>query len=335
MEFLRWLVDYDLHYARAMFAPGGPYGAPAMIGALLVATLWYARRRRARGRSANLKGFLRAVFPSRVVLHRSSLLDMRLWALNAVLLGFAYGLLAIGAVRCRDFVDGALTHVFGAHAPLPWPVWSVLAIATLGELLAYEFGYWFSHYLFHRLPFLWEFHKVHHSAQVLTTFTEMRQHPVEIVFFVNMIALTTGAVFGVNTYLFGAGAHPFTLLNGNIVLMIFLLTWGHLRHSHIWIAFTGFAGRLFQSPAHHQIHHSTNPVHFDKNLGFALAVWDWAFGTLYVPGKAREAMNFGIGETHGDFDTVGRSLARPFLRAGEALAAPANPSAVGADLSGS
>jgi sterol desaturase/sphingolipid hydroxylase (fatty acid hydroxylase superfamily) len=41
----------------------------------------------------------------------------------------------------------------------------------------------------------------------------------------------------------------------------------------MWIAFTGVAGRILQSPAHHQLHHSANPAHFDRNLGFALAFW--------------------------------------------------------------
>ena len=87
--------------------------------------------------------------------------------------------------------------------------------------------------------------------------------------------------------------------------MMFLLTYGHLRHSHMWIAFTGLAGRILQSPAHHQIHHSTNPAHFDKNLGFALAVWDWAFGTLAIPARTREPIVFGVGDE-------GRRSARRF-----------------------
>ena len=137
-------------------------------------------------------------------------------------------------------------------------------MATVFELLAYELAYWFGHYLFHRIPALWEFHKVHHSAEVMTTFTELRQHPVEILAFMNLIALATGTVFGVMTYVFGPGVRPFTLLNGNILLMVFLVTYGHLRHSHMWIAFTGLAGKILQSPAHHQIHHSDNPAHWDK-----------------------------------------------------------------------
>ena len=119
-------------------------------------------------------------------------------------------------------------------------------MATLFELLAYELAYWFGHYLFHRIPALWEFHKVHHSAEVMTTFTELRQHPVEILAFMNLIAIATGTVFGVMTYVFGPGVQPFTLLNGNILLMLFLVTYGHLRHSHMWIPFTGVAG---QDPA--------------------------------------------------------------------------------------
>jgi sterol desaturase/sphingolipid hydroxylase (fatty acid hydroxylase superfamily) len=101
--------------------------------------------------------------------------------------------------------------------------------------------------------------------------------------------------------------------------MIFLLTWGHLRHSHLWIPFRGVAGRLFQSPAHHQVHHSTDPAHFDKNLGFALAVWDWAFGTLHIPSVEREVKQFGVGEEAPEFDTVMKTLARPFVRASEDL----------------
>ena len=164
------------------------------------------------------------------------------------------------------------------------------------QLLAYELAYWFAHYCFHKVPALWEFHKVHHSAEVMTTLTELRQHPVEIIAFMNLIGLSTGIVFGVMTYAFGPGVRPFTLLNGNILLMAFLLTYGHLRHSHMWIAFTGFAGRILQSPAHHQLHHSANPAHFDENLGFALAVWDWAFGTLVIPARAREPIVFGVGD---------------------------------------
>ena len=208
-------------------------------------------------------------------------------------------------------------RALGPHAPTPWPPLAVLAMATLAQLLTYELAYWFAHYLFHKIPALWEFHKVHHSAEVMTTFTELRQHPVEIIAFVNLIGLATGVTFGLMTYAFGPGVRPFTLLNGNILIVLFLVTYGHLRHSHMWIAFTGAAGKILQSPAHHQLHHSTDPAHFGKNLGFALALFDWAFGTLAIPARARETLVFGVGETQPfrsaltPFSTLARRCRRP------------------------
>jgi sterol desaturase/sphingolipid hydroxylase (fatty acid hydroxylase superfamily) len=278
------------------FGPGSAYGAPALGGALAFAALYYAGRRKARGRKASVKGFVRSIFPRRILMHPSSLVDMRLWALNGVAFASAYGMLGLGLFFWRDTVFASLTHEFGSHAPLRWPPSVILALATVLQLVAYELAYWFAHYCFHKVPALWEFHKVHHSAEVMTTFKELRQHPVEIIAFMNLIGLATGTAFGVMTYAFGPGVRPFTLLNGNILIMVFLITYGHLRHSRMWIAFTGVAGRILQSPAHHQLHHSTNPIHYDKNLGFALAIWDWAFGTLALPNKTREPIAFGVSD---------------------------------------
>jgi sterol desaturase/sphingolipid hydroxylase (fatty acid hydroxylase superfamily) len=322
MEFLQKALTVDYRYALSNFAPGGPYGIPALACTLLFAWGVFAMRRRQRGRRADLRLFVRSLFPRKIVFHRSSLMDLRLWVINIAVLGVAYTWLAVSGLAVRNGAVSALTRALGEHAPTPWPWWIVMTITTIAALLAYELAYWFGHYLFHRFEFLWEFHKVHHSAEVMTTLTELRQHPVEVIAFVNLIGLYTGLTLGVLTYIFGPGAHMFTLLNANIALMLFLMTWGHLRHSHIWLSFTGLAGRLFQSPAHHQIHHSTNPAHFNKNLGFALAVWDWLFGTLYIPAREPEEVTFGVGETRGDYDTVLRTFVRPFVRSGEHLAPP-------------
>ena len=242
---------------------------------------------------------------------------MRLWALNGVVFASAYGMLGLGLFFWRDAIVAGLTHVFGPRAPAHWPAWTILTLATVLQLLDYELAYWFGHFLFHKVPALWEFHKVHHSAEVMTTFTELRQHPVEIIAFVNLIGLATGIAFGVMTYAFGPGVQPFTLLNGNILLMAFLITYGHLRHSHMWIPFTGVAGRFLQSPAHHQLHHSVDPAHFDKNLGFALAIWDWAFGTLAIPAKTREPIVFGLGEENPRFRSALANCVGPCARFGE------------------
>jgi sterol desaturase/sphingolipid hydroxylase (fatty acid hydroxylase superfamily) len=310
-------------FERAVLGPfslGSAYGAPALGGALAFSALYYASHRQARGRRGSVRGFLRSIFPRRILLHPSSLIDMRLWALNGVVFASAYGMLGLGLFFWRDAIVAGLTQAFGPSAPIPWPPWTVLTLATVLQILAYELAYWSAHYGFHKVPALWEFHKVHHSAEVMTTLTELRQHPVEIIVFMNWIGLGTGIVFGVMTYVFGPGVRPFTLLNGNILTMAFLVTYGHLRHSNMWIAFTGVAGRVLQSPAHHQLHHSANPAHFDKNLGFALALWDWVFGTLAIPAKTREPIVFGVGDEGAPFRSVLAAFVVPCGRfAGHAL----------------
>ena len=47
------------------------------------------------------------------------------------------------------------------------------------------------------------------------------------------------------------------------------------------------------SPAMHQVHHSAQVRHWDKNMGEVFAIWDWMFGTIYVPSRQREVHQLG------------------------------------------
>ena len=169
------------------FSPSSAYGAPALGGALAFSALYYVGRRRARGRRISVRGFLRSIFPRRILLHPSSLIDMRLWALNAIVFASAYGMLGLRPVLlARRHRRRADARLWAARAdPLAsldrprrsrpccrsWPTNSPIGPPTT---------------LFHKIPALWEFHKVHHSAEVMTTLTELRQHPVEIIAFMNL-----------------------------------------------------------------------------------------------------------------------------------------------------
>jgi sterol desaturase/sphingolipid hydroxylase (fatty acid hydroxylase superfamily) len=83
--------------------------------------------------------------------------------LNGVVFTSVYGMLGLGLFFWRDAIVAGLTGVFGPPLPAHWPAWAVLGLATVLQLLAYELAYWFAHYLFHKVPALWEFHKVHHA----------------------------------------------------------------------------------------------------------------------------------------------------------------------------
>src|SRR5690606_24355142 len=84
------------------------------------------------------------------------------------------------------------------------------------------------------------------------------------------------------------------------------------RHSHIWLNYPEWLSHIFISPAQHQIHHSTEVRHFDKNLGLIFAFWDKLFGTLYVP-KGYEKFSFGINKKKPNpFNNVWDMYVQPF-----------------------
>ncbi len=112
---------------------------------------------------------------------------------------------------------------------------------------------------------------------------------------------------------FGEAAQVIDPVKANLISMAFWYTILHLRHSELPIYATGWLGRIIQSPAHHQVHHSVNPKHFDTNLGYCLSFWDWVFGTLYVPAKG-EKFDFGLGHHDDAMDTVMGSVFTPIGR---------------------
>ena len=198
-----------------------------------------------------------------------------------------------------------------------------MAMTTVALFLGYEFAYWLDHYLSHRVPILWHFHAVHHSAESLSPLTTFRVHPVDTIVFSNIAGLTLGSILAVLDFLFGGHSADFKIGGTNALLLIGFMLLTTLQHSHFWISFQGIWGKLFISPAHHQIHHSDDPAHFNTNLGSTLAIWDWIFGTLYLPAPKREKLVFGVAgmpQPHG----LATTMLRPFSEAARELRRPAD-----------
>jgi hypothetical protein len=164
---------------------------------------------------------------------------------------------------------------------------------TVASVLAMDLGLFLAHYLQHRVPVLWEFHKVHHSAQVLTPLTAYRMHPVDDVLAMSLSGLFAGVVLGTFNFLQPGNAGAATVLGLNAALFLYYASGYNLRHSHVWLSYGSVLSRVFISPAQHQIHHSKAPQHFDKNFGFIFAFWDVWFGSLYVP-RAKEHIEVGL-----------------------------------------
>jgi sterol desaturase/sphingolipid hydroxylase (fatty acid hydroxylase superfamily) len=261
-----------------------------------------------------LRTLRRFLLPRRIFLHASAKLDYKYYVVAAALRAGMLGGMVMSSKAVAGLVLVLLTNAFGSHAPLAAPLYVVLTVATIAQVMLFDLGYWIGHRTMHEIPLLWEFHKTHHAAEVLTPVTSARSHPVEDLIQTNFIAATIGLGYGVLVYVFGEQAQPVTLLESNVIFFVYYFTIFHLRHSHVWLPIRGWLGYIIQSPAHHQIHHSAAPRHLGKNLGFCLSLWDWAFGTLYMPDK-HEELEFGLGRESADFASVKDLLLQPFCKA--------------------
>ena len=290
--------------------------------------LWGAGRRR----RVSLGGVIRFLLPRRIVLHRSTRHDLGVFVVNALLHTFLFagplhGLSSF--VSARTYSAGAA--VFGAvDAPLAgWPF--VLA-ATVVVFAAADFAFYVAHRLLHRIPLLWELHKVHHSAPVLTPFTVFRRHPGDVLFDGVVSGIVLGLVYGALGYAGGSAVDGYTILGVNALLFAALLFGFNLQHSHVWLRF-GPLERVLVSPAAHHLHHSDRAEHFDRNFGNLLSIWDRLFGTWLSPPKRRPALRFGLGDETRAYRSIPAALrraaasgARPSLPAGRSPGVDRRPS---------
>jgi sterol desaturase/sphingolipid hydroxylase (fatty acid hydroxylase superfamily) len=275
-------------------------------------------RLRRRKKDIRLGAFWRLLTWKTVWLHRSAKLDYKLYALNTVLLAFVLGFFTIGSNVWASGMSNVLTTLFGPAPETVKASWWVIVLIATSQILALDFGYWAGHAAMHKSPLLWEFHKVHHSAEVMTPATEFRQHPVELILMPCCMAFTTGIAYAIMAHIFGSGSRMMGSYGYNLINFVHLFTFHHLRHSHINMPFTGIFGRILHSPMHHIIHHSDNPKHFDRNMGYMLSIWDWMAGTLYVP-KPGERVTLGIGHEGQSHNSVGNAIWLPFRNAGHRI----------------
>jgi sterol desaturase/sphingolipid hydroxylase (fatty acid hydroxylase superfamily) len=309
------LLNIVHHLGEVLFSVGSEFSLTSLGCALVIATGFLAIRSRRRRGKIRLRVLARAMFPRRIVRHDSTVADFGYFLFNTFVYAGIFGMAAVSYQFLTNGVLQGLIATAGPVMPSSLPVFVQRAVVTVMLFLAYEFGYWLDHYLKHRVPVLWELHKVHHTAEVLTPLTTFRMHPIDTFIFGNILAVTAALTNGVVAYLFGDTAYQYVLSGNNIILVAFIHLYVHLQHTHIWIAFRGALGRIFVSPAHHQVHHSTNPIHFNKNLGSCLAIWDWLFGTLHVPAKQREKLTFGVEPAYPDAHTITGEFLSPFGRA--------------------
>ena len=257
-------------------------------------------------------GFLQWVFDKDIWFHPSSLQDYKYFFINAIVYyGFAVQFM-IGIHGVAVYFNTFLTSVFGELSSPMITSEVSLIVYTILSVIAIDLGVYISHRMMHNVPYLWEFHKVHHSAVKLNPMTLFRMHPVDLFITATVVAVLGGIAYAGLFYLTGETPQALTLFGLNVVTFAFYLLGYNLRHSHIWLNYPVWLSKIFISPAQHQIHHSSDPKHFDQNFGLIFSFWDIIGKSHYIP-RRHEKLEYGISrEEPNPFRSVSDIYIKPF-----------------------
>jgi sterol desaturase/sphingolipid hydroxylase (fatty acid hydroxylase superfamily) len=174
-------------------------------------------------------------------------------------------------------IAGFLSQQIGSEIwPAAWPLAAQVALACV---VAEFFDYW-GHRVLHRIPWLWRFHSIHHSAKRVYWLNATRTHPGELLVrgFFGAVPL---AVLGV-----GEPVLAYWMVLGRVA--------GLFQHANIDFVLGPFSW-VFSIGDLHRWHHSCDRAEADRNYGNSFIFWDTLFGTRYLPSDRETPAEVGIG----------------------------------------
>jgi sterol desaturase/sphingolipid hydroxylase (fatty acid hydroxylase superfamily) len=265
-------------------------------------------------KSSGIKdSFFNYLFNRKVWVGASPTVDYGFFLFNGIFKVVVIGPVLIFGLYLSFYIKEYLLTQFG-YPSIKFSPYLIIGAYTVVLFLFKDFSSYVVHLIFHKVPFLWRFHKVHHSATVLNPLTQYRIHPVELL--VNNLKgiVVVGMVTGVFDFLSNGEFSLFLVLGVNIIGFTFMLFGANLRHSHVKLRYPSGLENWLISPVQHQIHHSQNQEHFDRNFGSVLAIWDSIFGTLFKS-KNIVKIQFGLGRVENKkLKTFWQNLVGPFHR---------------------
>jgi sterol desaturase/sphingolipid hydroxylase (fatty acid hydroxylase superfamily) len=159
-----------------------------------------------------------------------------------------------------------------AFEVMSWPAWAHL----LFTFVVADFLQWNIHRLLHRVPWLWEFHKVHHSVEQMGFAAHLRYHWMENIVYKTLTYIPLAMM--------GIGLRDFFIVH------IITLAVGHFNHSNIRVNL-GPLKYILNNPQMHIWHHAREiPQNrpYGVNFGITLSIWDYIFGTDHIPHSGRD-----------------------------------------------
>ena len=179
------------------------------------------------------------------------------------------------------------------------PVW----LQFLMMFIVADFIQWAVHYMLHRVPWMWKFHKVHHSVQEMGFAAHLRFHWMETIIYKSVLYIPLTMIgFGIDDFFV---LHAFTTLIGHLNHANINLTYGPLRY-------------FLNNPVMHIWHHakdipSDRP--YGMNFGISLSLWDYIFGTAYIPGSGRD-IELGFPDIESYPEDFTGQMIKPFKKEG-------------------
>jgi len=140
-----------------------------------------------------------------------------------------------------------------------------------------DFVQWNTHRLLHRVPFLWNFHKVHHSVKEMGFAAHLRYHWMEPVVYKSLLYIPIAIIGNYDA-------------KDVAIIYFFSIVVGHLNHANLGWDY-GHLKYIFNNPKMHIWHHAKalpKHVRFGVNYGLTLSIWDYIFKTTYVPHNGRD-----------------------------------------------
>jgi sterol desaturase/sphingolipid hydroxylase (fatty acid hydroxylase superfamily) len=172
----------------------------------------------------------------------------------------------VAVTAFNDFLALCGIHNLVAIQLATLPQWAKL----LTMFIIADFIQWNIHRLLHKVDWLWQFHKVHHSVQEMGFAAHLRYHFMENIIYKTLQYIPLAML--------GFGLQDF------IIIHIISITIGHLNHSNLKITYGPFK-YLLNNPVMHLWHHAKEIPEGKTgvNFGLSLSIWDYLFGTAYIP----------------------------------------------------
>ena len=268
-----------------------------LAGIALTGSAFYFAFVRRHVADRGVAGWLRYLFPRDNYTTTSAKIDIQVWLLNGLVFIpiFEACVIIAGLIAGVTFV-GLLVQGFGPALRVSDSLPLLVAIQFLGFWLGQGIGQYSGHLAMHKIPVFWALHRAHHSAETANLFTFLRSHPLE--HFVNGATRVVGTAAGTGLALYVTGAELLPATGATIFwynVVYVLIGFRSVDHLHIPVSYGRFLDVVIGSPVMHQVHHSAEAQHRDVNMAGAGYLFDWMFGTLYVP-KRGETWRWGLND---------------------------------------